>query len=425
MLDTTAVQRMVEQEIKTTVNEQVLEVLTSEDWLLPLEQKIIKFSQDRILAKFANSGALPEIVDAIKTSVSDLFTNGQIPGIDQYVDQSAVKLCVDQAVEQLIQVSITQLSHDPLWIEKIERMINQTIVQRTVASISGIDIQSVIRDRVDENMAVVHQQLLENFASTGIDDQATTCQLTIMDEVTVVENQLTVNDLESVSSIKTKDLVVTGSINTDNRAWNTLAEVISDKTLNQLSDKWHADMVNKVAEKIKTKGIEFDRVTVDGQYLVDGNRLAPKITHTSIETVGHLVDLTVRGETDLNDTVNVKRKRMGINTKDPEMALSVWDEEVSIIIGKHKAKQAYIGTNRDQGVVIGVNRLPQIEMDTDGLTTIKKLRVGVHRISHEPVVPGYSGTKGDVVFNSSPTPDRVFAWVCLGGHKWQTLKSAE
>jgi hypothetical protein len=341
------------------------------------------------------------------------------------LDSTTIQQMIDQVVQDKIIDAIDKLGQDLMWLEKIERQINQAVVQRTVASISSIDIRSVIRDCVDENMTGVHQQLLENFSSTGIDDQATTCQLTIMDEATVVENQLTVNKLESMSSIKTKDLVVTGSINTDNRAWNTLAEVISDKTLNQLSDKWQAELVSKVAEEIKTKGIEFNRVTVDGQFLVNGNRLAPKITHTSIETVGHLIDLTVRGETDLNDTVNIKRKRMGINTKDPEMALSVWDEEVSIIIGKHKAKQAYIGTNRDQGIVIGVNRLPQIELDTDGLTTVKKLRVGVHRIGHEPVVPGYSGTKGDIVFNSSPTPDRVFAWVCLGGHKWQTLKSAE
>ena len=107
------------------------------------------------------------------------------------------------------------------------------------------------------------------------------------------------------------------------------------------------------------------------------------------------------------------------------MALSIWDEEVSVVIGKNKAKQAYIGTNRDQGLVIGVNRLPQIEIDSAGLTAIKKLQVGLHKISHNTAVPGWSGTRGDIVFNSNPGPDRVFAWVCLGTFKWQTLKSAE
>jgi hypothetical protein len=107
------------------------------------------------------------------------------------------------------------------------------------------------------------------------------------------------------------------------------------------------------------------------------------------------------------------------------MALSVWDEEVSIVIGKNKANEAYIGTNRDQSIAIGVNRKPQIEIGANGLTTIKKLQVGLHKISHDVRVPGWAGTRGDIVLNTNPGPDRVFAWVCLGAHKWQTLKSAE
>jgi hypothetical protein len=142
--------------------------------------------------------------------------------------------------------------------------------------------------------------------------------------------------------------------------------------------------------------------------------------------VGTLKTLQVRGEAHINNnTVNVLNKRMGINTDAPEKALSVWDEEVSIVIGKHKVNQAYVGTNRDQGVVIGVNREPQIELNTGGVTTIKKLQIGLHKISHDTQVPGWAGTRGDLVLNSSPGPDRVFAWVCLGAHRWQVLKSAE
>ena len=67
----------------------------------------------------------------------------------------------------------------------------------------------------------------------------------------------------------------------------------------------------------------------------------------------------------------------------------------------------------------------QLTIDADGLTTIKKLQVGLHKISHATQVPGWSGTRGDMVFNASPGSDRVFAWVCLGAYKWQVLKSAE
>jgi hypothetical protein len=37
----------------------------------------------------------------------------------------------------------------------------------------------------------------------------------------------------------------------------------------------------------------------------------------------------------------------------------------------------------------------------------------------------FRSNKGDIVFNANFGADRVFAWVCLGAHRWQTLKSAE
>ena len=106
------------------------------------------------------------------------------------------------------------------------------------------------------------------------------------------------------------------------------------------------------------------------------------------------------------------------------MALSVWDEEVSVNVGKFKENQAYVGTSRAQGLSLGVNRTAQIDIDVNGITTIKKLRVGQHSISHGTEVPGYLGTRGDIVFNASPKDDGVFAWVCLGEYRWKPLKSA-
>ena len=142
--------------------------------------------------------------------------------------------------------------------------------------------------------------------------------------------------------------------------------------------------------------------------------------------MGILKSLSVSGEAKFNNnTLTVLNKRLGVNTDTPEKALGVWDEEVSIVIGKHKQNQAYFGTNREQSVAIGVNREPQIEINTDGLTTVKKLQVGLHKISHAVQVPGWSGNKGDIVFNTNLGADRVFAWVCLGAYRWQTLKSAE
>jgi len=250
--------------------------------------------------------------------------------------------------------------------------------------------------------------------------------LTVMDDVVVVEKCLTANSIEAVDSVRVQHLVVTGSINTDNESWSALASDISQRTLDQLTAEWNKDLVDQVVKQIQDHGINFEEVRVKGEKVIDGNHLGRAVTESNLQSVGTLKTLTVRGEAKFNnDTLNVLNKRLGVNTDSPEKALGVWDEEVSVVIGKHKLNQAYIGTNREQSIVLGVNREPQVEINVNGLTTIKQLQVGLHKIGHAAQVPGWSGNRGDLILNTSPGPDRVFAWVCLGAYKWQVLKSAE
>ena len=425
MLDTEAVNKLVAQQITTAVNAQVQAVMSSDAWLTLLEDKILKYTQDRILAKFNNSSTMPEIVEAVKTSVTALFADGHIPGIDQYVDNTVITQSITTAVDQTIQSALVNFSQDSAWLARVEHMINQTVTQETIARIGSIDIGTIIHQRVDENMKNIRQQVLTEFASTGINDQATSCQLTIMDDNTVIENRLSAPELNIVGSAVIRDLAVLGSINTDNASWDTLAASISEKTLNNITQQWTQQLIKQVTEQITTQGIDFDQVTINGQSLISGNRMSSQVTESNLQSVGTLNELRVTGPASIHDTVNVVSKRLGINTQEPEMALSIWDEEVSVIVGKHKAKQAYIGTSRDQGIVFGVNRVPQLEIDTTGLTTIKKLQVGVHKISHSAEVPGWAGTKGDIVFNADPGDSMVFAWICLGSYKWQVIKGAE
>jgi len=342
------------------------------------------------------------------------------------VDPNLVQQLVEQAVEININKLVDQICADPAWTERVERLINQATVQETMARLSAIDIGPTIKQRVDENMQQFTDSILKNFTSTGIVDQSTKCELIVLEDGVVVENCLTANSIEAVDSLRVQNLVVTGSINTDNLSWTALSDSISQKTLNQLTESWNKNLVDQVVVQIQEHGIDFEQILVGGKLIIDGNQLTRVVTESSLQSVGTLKNLSVSGEAKFNNnTLNVLNKRLGVNTDSPEKALSVWDEEVSIVIGKHKLNQAYIGTNREQSVAIGVNREPQIEINTDGLTTIKKLQVGLHKISHAAQVPGWNGNKGDLVFNSNFGADRVFAWVCLGSYKWQTLKSAE
>ena len=339
------------------------------------------------------------------------------------IDQKTIEQLVLKAVQDNILTAVENIAQDPAWLARIEQLINQTVTYQTIAKVGSMDINTVIRDRVDENMDRFHSKMREDFSSVGIKDQATQTQLTIMDDHTVFENNLTAKDLTIANTAQIQHLAVTGSINTDNQSWQALAADISDKTLIKLTESWQDQLVKQVADSIKTLGVDFDQVTIDGQPLVSGDKLSDSIKESSLQTTGTLRSLRVEGTAHLNDTAHIIRNRVGINTEEPELALSIWDEEVAINIGKAKLNQAYIGTSRAQGISIGTNRVGHLEITEDGLTQMKKLQVGIHRIAHEPMVPGYSGTRGDIVFNSNPT-DSVFAWVCLGAFKWQPLKSA-
>jgi hypothetical protein len=341
------------------------------------------------------------------------------------IDTSSIKHLVDKAVEDSILSAVSTLGTDVDWLEKIEGMINQAVVRRTMMTVGSIDIATIIHQRVDENMATFKRELLESFSSTGIDDKATSCQLTIMDETTVVENKLTAHSAHFVDSVTVNNLAVTGSINTDNRSWDTLAANISEKTLAKLDRDWKSNLVTQVAEEIKNSGINLSDIKIDDQPFVVNGELARTITQSRLRKVGKLENLIVEGETSLNETVIVVKNRLGVNTEQPDAAFNVWDEEVSVSIGKYKNQEAYIGTNRDQSLSISINKTPQITLGTDGVTSIKKLRIAQYTISHGITVPGYAGTKGDIVFNVDPLPKSAFAWVCLGGHQWKVLKAVE
>lgn len=420
MLDTTALQQLVEQQVKQEVSTRIAQAL-NDAWLKTVEDNAIKFIQDRIVSKFANSSALPELVDAVKTSVKDLFASGQIPGLGQYVDYDFIKKSVNDSTQILVQQAINELTIDPAWLEKIETIINQTSSQKILAKLSGTDIKPLVKEHINDVITTLNTDIFESIKS-----YSKNVELTLLEDHVVVENQFTAKNIEAIDSLVVKDLIVKGTVNTNNRAWDELATTISEKAFEKINDAWRETLIQQVRNSITEQGIDFNNIKVDGELLVNNGRLSNGVKESGLQSVGTLTSLTVSGITKLSNTVNISNKRVGINTEDPEMALSLWDEEVSVIAGKFKSNIGYIGTSRKQGLVIGINKMPTIEINDTGLTAIKQLQVGLHRISHANEAPGYSGTKGDIVFNANPTIENpVFAWQCLGGYRWKLIKAVE
>lgn len=431
MIDPNVLSQLVENEIKKNVEQQVQQIIKNKTWLDDLEKQIIDFAQNRILGKFKNISTIPDLVQTVETSVTKLFEQGAIPGVENYVSQTVIERSINQSVTDLISASLDNLTNDPEWIKKIEAQISQNCAQKFSRHLSTVDVNSLIHDHIDAGVERWQDRLMKKFKTQGISDEATRLQLDIVDGIVVVTEQLVANGLQVATdanvagSLTVNNLIVKGSVNVDNKSWNELSSIVADRALAKINDTWKNELVTATVELAKTSGIDFDQILVQGHPIISGTVLTPIIKESSIETLGKLRNLEVAGSASFNEnTVNVFKNRVGINTERPEMALSVWDEEVAVGLGKLSKDRAYIGTSRKQSLVLGVNRSPSLEINADGLVIIQNLRIDRWRISHSVDIPGTSGTRGDFVLNSDPKPDSPFAWVCLGGFRWQPLRSA-
>ena len=423
MIDNMSLDNLIEQQIKLAVEQRVQAVIDQTDWIDQLENRIVTYVQNRIVARFANISTVPDLVATVERSVGQLFDQGRIPDVSQYVDSTKLNSAVDSGIQVLVDTTISNLVVDPAWLSKIEQTVNQNMSQQFLRKLSDLDINSLLVSTIDAGIDRWQDRLKKDFRTQGIVDLANEIELTVMDGVVVVEKDFVAKNIQVEKDLIVNNLVVSGAINTDNRSWNELKDVISKQVLTAATEQWRQDLVDQVVEQSKTTGINFDTVMIDNQPLIENNTLGTTVVDSHLQSTGTLRSLKVTGAAQFGQTMHVAGRRVGINTQDPEMALAVWDEEVSIIAGKLSKQQAFVGTARLQNLAIGVNRVPQIEIDVDGLTTIKQLRVGRHRISHAGTVPGYSGTRGDLVLNSDPKPGTPFAWVCLGAFQWQSLHS--
>ena len=395
MLDNMSLDSLIEQQIKTVVESRVQAILAQPEWIDNLEQRITKYAQDRIVGRFANISTVPDLIDAVQGSVRKLFDQGHVPGLETYVSPSKITQAIDNGIQALVNAAIDNLVIDTEWQNKIERSVNHIMTMRLSDRLSSIDINSLIVSHIDAGIDRWQDRLKRDFRTNGISDQASNIELTVLDGVVVVERDFVAKNIQVEQDLIVNNLVVSGVINTDNRSWNELKDVISQQVLTATTEQWRQDLVDQVVLESRTAGINFDSVMVDDLPLIENKTLSAAVVDSHLQSIGTLRDLRVAGTAQFGQTMQVSGRRVGINTQDPEMALAVWDEEVSIIAGKLSKQQAFVGTARLQNLAIGVNRTPQIEIDVDGLTTIKQLRLGRHRISHAGTVPGYSGTRGD------------------------------
>ena len=410
LIDDKAVAKLIKDEVKRSVDTQVNSALSDPEWIIELENRITKFVQDRITARFSNISTVPDLVATVERSVEKMFKDGFIPPIEHMVDNVLLEQAVDGAVEKLVTDTVQNLVLDPNWLSKIHNQISRDTSDRITRGLKDVGMRGILREVVLENAGTIQEDLNR--------------EVTIEKGLVVVDNHLSSETMDTRSDVNIGgalvvegELAVKGRISLSNPSFRELSSNIKEEALTELRTGFIEETSNTIRKSIQD-GIDLKNILVRGVPLVENNILSPGIKITNIEEVGTLKELTVGSE------LRVANNRVGINTTVPTSALSIWDNEISIDIGKRSQNVAQIGTSKAHDLSIITNNQEQITIDKDGLTWVKQLQVGRNKISHANETPGYQGAKGDVVFNSNFAPGGTFAWICLGAYRWQELKSA-
>ena len=323
-------------------------------------------------------------------------------GLD--LDDSQLTELVSKAIEDQIEAKFS----DSAFLDKIQSVINQHVSNKLDQFVNNFDITDKINNRVNE---VFETRL------PSIDQQTTSVQLTLMDDTVVNENEFVTKSLSVVEEAVVEDLVVRGRVNTDNESWNELKGTIKDAAVKQIQIELTETITDHVLERAK-QGIDFDNAKVDGIKIVSNGALGATITHSNLQKVGKLSELTVEGFADLDGSLFVKNNRVGVNTSTPKSALDIWDDDINITVGKQSKGIAKIHLSSGE-LGIGTNSDSQLTIAPDGKVKIKELMVGRNNIKFEKDIPNYSGQKGDIVFNMNPTSESHTGWQCLGGFRWR------
>lgn len=423
MIDPNTLTQLVTQEIQNSIRKEIDTIVQQTDWIKELESQIVSRVQHNITSRLSDISTVPDLVKTVQQSVSQLFASGQVPGIADYVDNNDIQIGIKQAVDILVTNTVNELQNDPNWVKQIQDSINHLMVHSLREDLSKIDIKQEMSTIIFENKEVIGRIFKKDFSTLGIKDTSSHNQLTVMDGAVVVENELFANDMTIERTAEFKgdlivsgDLALLGTINVDNASWNELSEHISDITFKKVQQDFEQGTLDKITQLAK-EGIDITDVSVDGELLIQDGTLASTVHKSNITQLGELESLKVK------NTLVASKGRLGINTQNPSDTFNLWDDEVSVSIGKHSDNTAYIGTEKNQDLVLGTNRQKRLTVGKNGGVWVDKLTVGTNNVSFEGSVPNYSGTKGDIVFNKNCGPGKPFAWICLGNFKWQELNA--
>jgi hypothetical protein len=393
----------VQEQVATLINQKINEVISTLDTTSVLANQL----SQKLDARLNQLPIDTKSIEAQLSSRLDLV----------YADISAkVQAQSATIITQAVSAQVNTIDFNAMCQSALVNAIQQQTFSYPDASIPG---SAIDQGRLLISGNNVTGGIITNFGSTGIDDRAENCQLTIMDDVTVVENNLLTKDLTVKGTVTIEgDLNVTGTVPETSPLYVSIVNAATNNVRTSLDQVVFQNYADMVFDQIRTNGLDLTAITLNGQKIVENNTLANNVINSNLQKVGQLKELQVQGETFLSGTLYSTNQRVGINTIEPSQALSVWDQEVEIGISKQAPNVGMIGTPRNQALIISSNGKNNIVANPDGSVTINQLNIGNVILASSARPPSDTQPKGTIVFNENPTLGGPLGWVSLGNAKW-------
>ena len=393
----------VQVQAMAAIEQKIAEVIAGIDTGTMLGEQLGKKIEERLNRLPIDS----KTIEAELTSrVGKLATN-----LANTVQTQSIALVNDTVQKQLTRVNFPEL---------LETTLASVIKNKEFTfPEQSIPLSAVVTTGLQITGDAVAGGIIKHFGSTGIDDKATACQLTILDDVTVVENNLLTQDLTVKGTTTIEgDLIVTGRVPESSTMYVNLVKSVADTVKLNLNEDLFSGYSDSVFARIKEDGLDLNKITLNGTEIVNGGNLSNNITFSNLQRVGTLTELRVGGEALLSQTLYTTSKRVGINTTEPAHALSIWDQEIEIGFSKRETNVAVMEVPRNQRLIISANGKNNLTLLPEGGLLVNQLSIGAVNLSSSSMPPSNDAPQGSIVFNSNPSIGGPLGWVSLGGARW-------
>jgi hypothetical protein len=381
----------------------------------------------RLVAEQINQLVTPEritevITNCVNNNISqyipdlsafDQRINATTDGITAGLNERANRMVLEFVAQQVNQVDVPILVRDYVLKQMTGNQANTFFPENSIpGSAIAIDSLRLTGDNVSGGV-------IKSFASTGIDDQASVCQMTVMDQGTVFESTLYAPRMDVRGDLTVDgQLIIRGGMDSTSGAFESIVSQTAARVQETIGPNLLDRHQDRVFEKIRTEGVELGKLTIGGREIFNGRMMTAAIVDSQLETVGVLRDLQTQGETLLCGTLYTTQSRVGINTMDPATALSIWEEEVELGIGKQQKDTARIATRREQRLVLGSNGKDNLIVLPDGSVQANRMTIGNVTLTSSPTPPSNDAPRGSIVLNENPNVGGPMGWVSLGNAAW-------